>query len=361
MNGSRVRRFLCVSFSCVITAAAVSPAAFCEVIDLEFIQPSPSQNEPERTLATLVKVRGPGGVQLDGLYLLSHTGDRSELYSEENQSMIDDPLIDRSWRYCSVFSSGAADGVIVGRNWDNENVGSIVVNLVRPETGYSSISYSRAIDMNLPLNVDLLEFRDNPVARGLLLAPFYSYDGINERGLVVAVAGVKQVEVHPLEGKQLTFVPYLVRMILERAETVDEAVRVASGFIPFDLDRHSLNSHLLVADASGHSAILEYVDDRWEVFPGAGGRQVLENRTIHGATDDALRAKGWRHRVMSEALESLGRSPNWKEGLGILEQVAQQGTVWSTVYSPTSRDLYFTVYQHWQEIYHLELPEKQRD
>ncbi len=358
MNGKGSRRLMSLTTACVIASAAVTPVASGEAIDLEFNRPSASQSEPERTLATLVRVRGPGGIHLDGLYLLSHSGDRSELFSQENQSMIDNPLIERPWRFCSVFSSGTADGMIVGRNWDNENVGSIIVNLYQPETGYRSISFSRAIDMNLPLNVDLLEFRDHPVARGLLLAPFHSFDGINEHGLVVAVAGVKQVEVRPREGKQLAYVPYLIRMILDRARNVDEAVDVVSDYVPFDLDPHSLDSHMLVADAAGHSAVLEYVGDRWEIFPGTGNWQVMENRAIHGATDDMLRANGWRHRVMSEALESLEKSPDWEEGLGILEQVAQKGTVWSAVYSPSTRDLYFTVYQNWHETYHLEIPEK---
>jgi hypothetical protein len=356
MEGSKIQSLVVCTVACLVVATSGIPALRGEVIDLEFRVPPASESEPERTLDSLVKVRGPDGVHLNGLYLLSHIGDRSKLFSAENRSMIEDPLIDRPWRYCSLFSSGDSDGMIVGRNWDNENVGSIIVNLYRPDNGYASISFARAIDMNLPLNVDLVEFRDHPAARGLLLAPFYAYDGINEHGLVVGVAGVRQVEVHPQEGKQLTFVPYLVRLILDSAKDIDEAVEIVSGSIPFDLDSHSLNSHLLVADASGRSAILEYVDDEWKIFPGEGTWQVLENRAISGATDEMLRTNGWRHRTMSEALESFESTPAWAEGLEILEKVAQKGTSWSAIYSPTDTDVHFTVYQDWDEVYRLDLP-----
>jgi hypothetical protein len=37
----------------------------------------------------------------------------------------------------------------------------------------------------------------------------------------------------------------------------------------------------------------------------------------------------------------------------MLRDAAQSGTTWSVVYSPTSKDVYFSVYQSWDKIYHL--------
>ena len=39
--------------------------------------------------------------------------------------------------------------------------------------------------------------------------------------------------------------------------------------------------------------------------------------------------------------------------MNILQDVAQKGTTWSAIYSPTTGDLYFSVYQKWDTIYHL--------
>ena len=210
--------------------------------------------------------------------------------------------------------------------------------------------------MNIPLNIDLVDFRNHPAAKKLLVAPFYAFDGINEHGLVVSVAGVKQQSVHPQSEKQLIYVPFLVRKVLDQAKNVEEAVRLLEKFIPFDLDQDSLNTHYFVADTSGRSVILEYVDDEWKKFFNEKPWQVLENRPVYDMTDEELRARGWRHRKMSEALENSETVLDWEGGLAILEDVAQKGTSWSVVYSPTKKDLYFTVYQEWDTVYHLEMP-----
>lgn len=246
--------------------------------------------------------------------------------------------------------------MIVGRNWDNENIGSIIVNLYRPQKGYSSISFSRSIDMNLPLNIDLVSFRMHPAAKKLLLAPFYAFDGINEHGLVVSVAGVSQVNVEARSGKELVYVPFLIRKILDSSKNVEEAIRLVESYIPFDLDQESLNSHFLVSDSKGRSVILEYVDGEWKKFFTGTPWQVLENRPVHNLTDEELRARGWRHRTMSEALEGAEADVKWEDGLRILEDVAQKGTSWSVIYSPTDKDLYFAVYQTWDRVYHLTMP-----
>lgn len=73
-------------------------------------------------------------------------------------------------------------------------------------------------------------------------------------------------------------------------------------------------------------------------------------------TEEELRAKGWRFRKMSEALEKAETERGWSEGLKILESVAQKGTSWSVIYSPTEKDLYFSVYQQWDTVYHLRMP-----
>jgi hypothetical protein len=336
-----------------IVSASAAPS---EVIELEFKSPPTTGTDADRTLESLVQVQGPGGVHLNGLYLMTHYGDREESFIAENQSMMQTPLIERPWRFCSVFSSGDDNHMIVGRNWDNENVGSIIVSFFRPKKGHASISFSRSIDMNFPLNVDLVSFRTHPAAKKLLLAPFYSYDGINEYGLVVSVAGVRQVAVQSVEGKELVFVPFVVRRLLDHSKSVEEAVELAENFIPFDLDQNSLNTHLFIADSSGRSVILEYVDDEWNKFYSDKSWQVLENRPIHGMTEEELRAKGWRFRKMSEALEKAETERGWSEGLKILESVAQKGTSWSVIYSPTEKDLYFSVYQQWDTVYHLRMP-----
>jgi len=327
-----------------------------EVIDIEFGQPPASDSDTSRTLESLVKVQGTGGLYQDGLYLITHFGDREEMFRRLNQDAIDNPWRDDTWRYCSVFSVAAENSVIMGRNWDNQNVGSIIISLYQPPNGYSAISFCRAIDLGYPLNLDLEQIKLSPLAHNLLLAPFYATDGINEYGLAVALAGVREVTHESVGDQERVFVTYLVRKILDQTKTVEEAVNLAEQHVPFDLDENSLNGHLIVADSSGRSVILEYDDDQWRIIYGDKSWQVLTTRPIYNVPDAELREKCWRYRSMSETLEKTKGDVDWQAGMDILQDVTQKGTTWSVVYALSTRELYATVYQKWDTVYHLRMP-----
>jgi len=327
-----------------------------EIIELTFSQSSEANSDTARTLQSLVKVQGKHGLQQDGLYLLTHYGDREELFEQENLKAIEEPMIGQSWRYCSVFTASTDSSVFLGRNWDNQNVGSIIISLYQPPDGYKSISFSRAIDLDFPLHIDLEQIKSTDLGDRLLLAPFYAMDGMNEHGLAVAVTGVRQVTVGPVGGKQLVFVPYLIRKLLDQAKSVEEAVRLARQYIPFDLDQTSLNSHLLICDSTGRSVILEYLPGGWQATYGKRSWQTLTNKRITDASADDLREACWRYRSMSESLEPADGVMNWKSGMKILHDVQQKGTAWSALYSPTAGEVYFSVYQNWDKNYHLIIP-----
>jgi hypothetical protein len=232
-------------------------------------------------------------------------------------------------------------------------VGSIIVSLYHPPKGYSSVSFSRAIELGFPLNVDLSELVGSPFDKKFLLAPFYSMDGINEHGLAVAIAGVRHV-VHSKDnnGKR-TFVSYLVRKLLDQTRTTEEAVKLAESCVPFLLDKDSLDAHLHIADASGRSVTLEYDKDQWLKVYGKGSWQALANKPVFEVPEATRREKCWRYRTMAETLEKTSGRVDWKAGLKILRDVHQKGTTWSALYSPSSKDIYFSVYQTWDKIYHL--------
>ena len=330
-------------------------AAQDKIVELKFAQPPVSDSDASRTLQSLVRARAISETySTGGLYLMTHYGDREELFQKENQKGIDNPLKNQTWRYCSVFSATTENSVIMGRNWDNQNVGSIIVSLYYPPKGYASISFSRAIDMGFPLNVDLLDFKSTDLGNKLLLAPFYAMDGVNEHGLAVSVAGVKQTTVKQKSGKELVGITFLIRKILDQTKNIEEAVVLVEKFIPFDLDKNSLNCHLFIADASGKSVVLEYVEDQWKRISGDRSWQVLTNRPVYNVPDAKLRDQCWRYRSISDSLEKTKGNVDWKAGLKILQDVRQKGTTWSVVYSLASKELYFSVYQNWNIIYHLE-------
>lgn len=344
-------------FCTVALVSMISGFAFAdaEIVDLEFAEPAVWDSDTSRTLQSLVKVQGTGRFCQDGLYLMTHFGDREDVFRAENQKFIDTPYVNDTWRHCSVFSMAAENSVLMGRNWDNQTVGSIIVSLYNPPNGYSSVSFCRSIDLGFG-HKDLEGYTSTAFGSKLLMAPFYATDGMNEHGVAVAVAGLRGTT-HNLKGdEQLVFLTFLVRRILDQAKNVDEAVNLVGRIVPFDYDRNSLNAHLIVADSSGRSVILEYDKDQWRRIYGNKAWQVLTTKPIYNVSDADLRHNCWRYRSISETLENTGGNVDWKGAMKILQDVAQKGTVWSVVYSPPTKELYFSVYQDWHVVYHMEMP-----
>jgi len=196
-----------------------------EPLDVEFRIPVVSNADVFRTLQSVVRVDG-----IDGLYLVTHSGDHESLFREENQKLIEEPFISDRSRYCSVFSAGAAGVVLMGRNWDNENVGSIIVSLYSPPDGNSSVSFSRSIELGFGRGVPLDTIESVELGKRLMLAPFYAVDGINEHGLAVAVAGDEESTVRPVKGRTPIFISYLIRKMLDQARTTEEETTRCPGF-----------------------------------------------------------------------------------------------------------------------------------
>lgn len=341
----------CVLFLIIILSSIAS--AEVKTVDIKFKESTLPESDAARSVDSIIKIQGKGGLCQDALYLMTHYGDREELFNKENQNAIENPMINQTWRFCSIFSTAGGDSMIMGRNWDNQNVGSIIVNLYKPAKGYSSISFSRAMDMGFPLNVDLEDIKGSPFDAKLLLAPFHATDGINQHGVTVATAGVRQVTVGPKAGKEQIFILYLVRKILDRTKNIEEAVELAEHYVPFDLDKNSLNTHLFVADASGASVILEYYPDGWKKIYSDKSWQVLTNKPIYDVPEAKLKEQCWRFQTISESLEKLNGKAEWNTGLKMLKDVAQRGTTWSVIYMPRKFELYFSIYQNWDVIYHI--------
>lgn len=348
-----MRTCVLVSLGVVATLMVSAPAAgedgVAELAFVESAEPPSWEADVSRVLDSLIRVR-------DGLYLMTIEGDCSDLLLDENQDMLDDPMINDRSRHCSVFSASGGEAVLMGRNWDNENVGSIVATLYRPADGYDSIFFFRTIELGFGKDIDIAEIESHAIGARLLRAPYYAMDGINEHGLMVAVAGDQTTTVRPLEGKKLVGISFVIRKLLDQARTVDEAVDMVQGYVPSLLDGSTLAGHLLVADASGGSVVLEYDNDQWLVTRGEGTWQAMSTKRIHGVSEANLRENCWRYDTMCETLGSTERRMDWTGCMGLLRDLEQKGTTWSIVFAPAGRELYFSVYKDWDTVYHLAMP-----
>ena len=157
---------------------------------------------------------------------------------------------------CSVFDKDE----MFARNFDWVD-GPIMIAKTYPDDGYSSIA---------TCNLSFLGFGDsfNPtdsfMSSLLSLASIYvPLDGINEKGLCVADLVIDtSLLIDQDMGKVDLTITTLIRLLLDKASTVDEALVLINNY-----DIHSSASmmhHLAISDKSGKSVVVEFYEN--EVF-----------------------------------------------------------------------------------------------
>lgn len=165
-------------------------------------------------------------------------------------------------RNCAVVSARLATAPIVGRNFDNTHE--------RPHF----VVYT---DMRGAYRV---------MANAQYAIYHWVMDGINEKGLVMATANNAQpggyMFTDPYPDVPAIQEHHLFRVALETCATVDEVIALYGSVRPWS----QAADHLLVADATGRSAVIEFaLDRRTGVFRATAGYQVLTNIAYHMGFD----------------------------------------------------------------------------
>jgi len=245
--------------------------------------------------------------------------------------------------------------VYFGRNFDWEKGRAMIVHTV-PDDGYESLS---------TCDLDFLGFGDDYRPDGsmqeriqTLAAIYVPLDGMNEKGLVIAdlMAGDKE-ETHQKTGKPALTTTTAIRLLLDRAANVDEAVEL--------LKQYDMNSsigaahHFAIADKSGKSVVVEYVNGEMLVTetnvvtnhylsdcPKKGVGSEQSHQRFDKLSDLASRfwddLGGGGSRLAIERIRFMLKSvaqSNYPQTDGSYET-----TLWSIVYDPGSRgaEFYFS-------------------
>lgn len=130
---------------------------------------------------------------------------------------------------CTAFTLTDRNGAVhMGRNYDFRNNTSAMLVCCTPENGYKSVAYA-ALD-NVSANVPEESIKKKLAS---LTAPFVCLDGMNEKGVSIAVLIVDSEPVHQSTGKPVIFTSLAVRLVLDRAATTQEAVDLLRGYDMF--------------------------------------------------------------------------------------------------------------------------------
>ena len=278
---------------------------------------------------------------------------------------------------CSAFQAVTPEGdVIYGRNFDYRfKDGANIMVRTSPKKAYKSLSM---VSMNF-VGLDANNLTDGKTDLSLLVAaPLMQMDGMNSKGLAISVLVVvaddcaKQYE----EGKHSIMTSVMMRMLLDRAATVDEAIGMLGDYNFFadglQQDRKKgnfSNYHFFLADASGKSVILEYIK---RDGPGTDSPWVL-NVVDERQVTNHFRSEGWRHlgrqderfNKMQSTLEEKGGVLTEEEAMKLLSDVHQEAheghegkTQWSVVYNLTKKRATVCMGHNYGKTYSFSLKKK---
>lgn len=161
---------------------------------------------------------------------------------------------------CSSFTAKTQDGdVVFGRNYDFSKTNTCIVFTEKNKDRHATIS---TVDLQF-LGIDVDKNVESLMDKITCLAATYApLDGINDAGVSCGIYMTYQGGEETVATDQNTDKPdftstTLLRLILDYADNVDEAVKIASAYDLHDSAKTSY--HYMVADASGKSVILEWV------------------------------------------------------------------------------------------------------
>ena len=158
---------------------------------------------------------------------------------------------------CSTISVANADGgYLFGRNFDWQACDALVI-AAYPEEGYASIATVNLGFIRQGAGFAANFLTDEMMSAAALYAPL---DGMNEKGLCVSVNMIQdKATIQQDTDKPDITTTTAVRLMLDKAANVEEALELLEQY-----DLHaSMNYmiHFAIADNSGNSVAVEYVDN----------------------------------------------------------------------------------------------------
>jgi hypothetical protein len=254
---------------------------------------------------------------------------------------------------CSLFAAlGDNKNMLYGRNFDWEYSPALLL-FTHPPDGYTSVSmvdiaylgYGRADAgelLDLPLNE----------RQALLYAPSLPFDGMNEHGLAVGIAAVPPGHMLPDPDKATIDSLMVVREMLDRARTVDEAVDILGSY---NIDMgYGPPLHYLIADRTGRSALVEFYQGEMVVLSNDVPWNQATNflRALAGGTAEGI---CWRYDRISQSLSDHEGRLDIREAIDLLRDVSQDETQWSIVYGMHTGEVDVVMGQRFDTVYTFSL------
>ena len=253
---------------------------------------------------------------------------------------------------CSLFAALAdAQGGVYGRNFDWEFSPALLL-FTNPPDGYASVSMvNLAYFFDAPAVTQLMDLDLNGL-EPLLNTPSMPFDGMNEKGLVIGMAAVPESPTPSNPNNKSVGSLGVIRMILDHAASVEDALTIMGGVNI--LWHGGPQLHYLIADASGTSALVEFVDGEMEVLYNTNPWHQATNFLLSNASGSADGICN-RYDVITESLQDAQGDLSLGEAMELLADVSQSSTQWSVIYQLHTGQISLAMGRHYSEIHTFQL------
>ena len=268
---------------------------------------------------------------------------------------------------CTAFTLTDTDGdVHMGRNYDFRKDTSAMLVYCAPKDGYKSIAFA-ALD-NVSANVP-----DENIKKKLasLTAPFICLDGMNEKGVSIAVLTLDSEPVQQDTGKPVIATTLAIRLVLDRAATTEEAVELLRSYDMFASSGRDY--HFYITDASGDSRVIEYdvngaprelidtpseavtnflIRHKDKVLPNQKNGIYGHGRERYDAVLKVLETEkgNYTNDTVWNAIKSAAQDPD--------PDAITSNTQWSVSYNNTDLSADIVIRRNWNDVTHCELKNK---
>ena len=236
---------------------------------------------------------------------------------------------------CTVFLAKNENGdILFGRNWDFTYSPSMQV-ITRPKNGYASVSTANLAfvgysEDNLPSGLNFKSFLE-------LAAPYVAIDGMNEKGVAMALVAVPESDPPFDENKVMLNTTTAIRLVLDKAATVNEAVELLKQYnIYFS---QGIDCQFFVGDVSGQSVLVEYYAGGIQIVTTDEDYQIASNFIAY---NDVNIGEGFnefeRYDKVKEAIDSHDGVLSVEQSVALLAEVGilyngEDKLEWTAIYN----------------------------
>jgi hypothetical protein len=255
---------------------------------------------------------------------------------------------------CSLFVTlNDQHSLLFGRNFDWHYSPALLL-FYEPLEGYPSIAMTDLdylVDDEIIQRLDKLSIQErNP----LLNAVHLPFDGMNAKGLVIAMAAVPDSPLPQDPALETLDSLAIIRRVLDQAGDVGEALEIFAAIMPDWGQGPAL--HYLISDRSGQSVLVEFIAGEMVVLENQEAWQVATNFLQHSPEIDHF-GKCWRFDLLERELEQHAGSLTMGQAMELLASVSQEmagsSTQWSIIYDFGRGDVSIAMGGKYSDPYHI--------